>query len=381
MSKKMPSFRDYDNPKRHEPYGWDYGHGKDRSRVTFKKVKDKNDYKKAFESRWYSEQHAVLSFDAAKWAEVRELESKLNGISLRDAVDFFLKHNTGSREVPLFSVLRDARLDDLKRINSARIGHAKKYLEKFVAYCTDKKVDLYTRDEVQAWIDNLANAGLARITIRNHLAHVAKCFNDALLQGYIARSPAYKITLPSGRGEKRVELIAPDELRRLLNYAWEHDRPMAGLLAILFFTGMRISMIAVPPRKLQGKEFLRLDMINRKDKTIVIPEGIMKKERELIIDDAPECLWSWLTDIKARDFGIAQNSFNLRKNKLLDAVGVKWPPNVHRRSFGSYLAALKGRDYAAQIMADKSEGVFMKHYQVAAFKKVAAEYVQVSRVA
>lgn len=376
MSKKMPSFRDYDDPKRNEPYGWDYGHGKARSRVTFKKVKDKVAYRKAFESRWYSEQHAVLSFDPAKWAEFRQLESQLDGVPIREAVEFFLKHNTG-RSVPLFSVLRDARIEDLKRINSARIGHAKKYLEKFVAYCTDKKVDLYTRDEVQAWIDNLANAGLARITIRNHLAHVAKCFNDALLQGYIMRSPAYKITLPSGRGEKRVELIAPDELRRLLNHAWEHDRPMAGLLAILFFTGMRISMLAVPPKKLKGREFLRLDMINRKDKTIVIPEGIMKKERELIIDDAPECLWSWLTDIKANDFGVSQNSFNLRKNTLLDAVGVKWPPNVHRRSFGSYLAALRGRDYAAQIMADKSEGVFMKHYQVAAFKAVAKKYVEI----
>lgn len=380
----LPNFRDYDGATSKEPYGWDYGHGADRKRVTFEKSKDKRDYKKAYVNRWYSERHAVLHFDAEEWRDVQALKRELGAHSLREAVEFFLRNSGGAESVPMLSELLALRLADLKRTGSDSLSHAKLYGEKFISFAGDRRVDLYGRKDVQAWIDAIVKGGAKRNTVKGNLNQVKKLFSDALTDGAIARSPATRITLPTTRGEKRTTLILPSHLEAFLCHAWEHDRAMAGLLAILFFTGMRISMIAVPPRKRKAKEFLRLDMIDRKNKTIIVPAGIMKSEADLLIDDAPACLWGWLTDLKAKDFGMAQNTFNLKKNALLDGVELDegkltWPANLHRRSFGSYLAALKGRDYAAQMMGDRTESVFVKHYQVPAFKAVAAEYVAIER--
>ena len=384
MAANLPSFRDYDDALRKEPYGWDYGHGSDRHRITFKKAKEKSDYLKAFKARWYSERYSVINFDTEEWREVQALKKDLGGNSLRDAVTFYLRHRATTGEVPMLSELLRNRIADLTRTGSASVSHAQLYSEKFIAAVGDRRVDLYSRNDVQDWIDSIVKAGAKRNTVKGNLNQVKKLFSDALTDGYIERSPATRITLPTGRGEKRLTLIEPAQLEALLRHAWKVDRSTAGLLAILFFTGMRISMIAVPPRKLREKEFLRLDMIDRKNRTIVVPAGIMKSEADLLIDDAPECLWGWLTHLKASDFGTAQNTFNLRKNKLLDGVELEqgkltWPANLHRRSFGSYLAALKGRDYAAQMMGDRTESVFVKHYQVPAFKKTAAEYVAIER--
>lgn len=380
MSNKLPSFRDWDGKSTTEPYGWDYGHGKKRKYPTFKTKKEKLEFKKDFETRWFSERHAVLSFDPDRWRKYLEIERRLKeaGADIEKAASFYIEHSATRRgEIPTFSRLHQERLKDLERKGSASLGHAQKYGQEFIAEAGDKPINMYTRDDVQGHIDSIAKAGWSRSKCKGNLNQIKAVFSNALADGYITTSPAARITLPTTRGEKRLELIDPADLRKLLNHAWENDRPMAGLLAILFFTGMRTSMIGPPPRKLKRKEFIRLDMIDFGHRAIVIPQGIMKKERQHIIEDAPECLWSWLGELKASDFGIPQTPFNLRKNKLLEATGVKWPPNLHRRSFGSYLGALKDRDYAAQIMADRSESVFVKHYQVPAFKKTAEEYVSI----
>jgi hypothetical protein len=382
MSRKLPNFRDWDDSTRANPCGWDYGHGKKRTRVTFKTKKQKQDYRKAFEDRWFSDRHAVLSFDSERWRKYEELELKLkkSGASIETAVNFYFEHAATRREkIPLFSELVEERIEDLKRKQSPTLNHAKLYCQEFIAFAGDRTINMYTRDDVQAKIDKLIKSGASFHTCKNHLRQIAVIFNKALHDGYIERLPTSRVQLPTTRGEKRLELIEPADLRRLLEYAWQRDRPMAGHLAILFFTGMRISMIAVPHHKKKRKEWLRLDMIDFEHRAIVIPQGIMKSGVEHIIDDAPECLWSWIADLKASDFGMHQNIFNDRKREILKATGVKWPPNLHRRSFGSYLGALKGRDYAAQIMADKSESVFVKHYQVPTFKKIAEEYVNIFR--
>lgn len=384
MGASLPNFRDYDRADRKEPYGWDYGHGTDRKRVTFEKLKDKTAYRKAYINRWYSERHAVLSFDAEEWRDIQALKRELGGNTLRQAVDFFLANRGAAKDVPLLSELLANRLKDLERTGSDSLSHAKLYGEKFIAFAGDRRVDLYGRKDVQDWIDDIVKGKAKRNTVKGNLNQVKKLFSDALTDGVITRSPATRITLPTTRGEKRTTLILPEHLEAFLCHAWKEDKGMAGLLALLFFTGMRISMIAVPPRKRKAGEYLRLDMIDRANRTIIVPAGIMKSEADLLIDDAPACLWGWLTHLKATDFGMAQNTFNLKKNALMAGVALKkgkltWPANLHRRSFGSYLAALRGRDYAAQMMGDRTESVFVKHYQVPAFKAVAAEYVAIER--
>ncbi|MEM8868263.1 MAG: hypothetical protein AAGC73_08345 [Verrucomicrobiota bacterium] len=373
---KPPSFRNFDDPDRREPYGWDYGHGSGRRYPTFKTKQDKLAFKKRFIDRWHSERYALLSFDEREWAEMRRLKRRLGRATLEEAVDFFLEYGAGKAEMPLFSARAADRIKDLERKNSANVDRIDKQLRAFVDFSGDRGVHLYTREDVQAFADRLAKQW-ARQTVVNYLACVQKVFNDCVLDGLLVRSPAQRITLPSTRGEKRMVLIEPEDLRRLLVTAWEIDRPMAGLLAILFFLGMRISMIAVPPAKRANREFLRLDMFDFEHRVIVIPGGIMKSEADLIIEDAPECLWGWLADLRKKDFGMPQNSFNQRKRMLCREAGVRWAPNLHRRSAASYLAAMIGEERAAGVIGDRDRAIFVKHYKVPAFRRTAAAYFDI----
>jgi integrase len=204
-------------------------------------------------------------------------------------------------------------------------------------------------------------------------------FNVAVKDGVLLRSPAENVVLPSSRGEKRLSLIAPDKLEALLEHAWKVDQRMAGLLAIAFFTGLRMSMIAPPPRKRKAGEFLRLDMIDREAKVIHIPAGIMKTEAPLLIDQAPDCLWGWIKNLKSSDFGVAQNVFNDSKRLLCAHEDVKldWTTNLARRSAASYMAAVFGRELASDIVGDTEE-IFQKHYRVPALKVAGEKYFKIT---
>jgi site-specific recombinase XerD len=359
------------------PYGVDYGHGKERQRMTFKTKKEKDDWKRGFIDKWQSDRDSLLSFDHHEWREYLSMKSKLDGRgSMTDAVDFYLLHHTGS-PVPLFSEVVKRRLEDLDRINGAQRAHAELYLNRFQDAMEDRKVTEYTRGDIQRWVDSLVAKGNARATVVGHLGQVRTAFNLCFSEGVIQRSPVINIKLPTTRMDKRLSLVAPKELQRLLKEAWEHDRPMAGLLALAFFTGLRMSVLAPPPRKLKNNEYLTFDMIDRKHMTIVIPAHVMKMNTAHIIDQAPECLWTWLGEIKKKDFGIRQNEFNERKQALCAMAKMKWTPNLHRRSAASYMAAVYGKERSADILADRSMRTFEAHYRVPSFVKVAKTYFKI----
>ena len=370
----LPNFRDYDNPDRKNPFGWDYYGPQKRERPTFKTKKEKEAFKKDFTAQWRRNRDAVTSFDPEKWRQFCELEKEAGGIEpIREAIR--LTKGRPRKSCPWFSELWKAREASLKRRGSPTLSHAKLYADRFMRERGDKPAIYYTREDVQSFIDSIEGA---RETKKSNLRQIKAVFSIALNDGHIARSPCARIELPSARGEKRLQIIEPDSLQALLDHAREVDRPMSRLLAIAFFMGMRMSMIAPPPGKRERGEYLRRDMFDLGAKTIVIPAGIMKSGHSLELDDAPGCLWPWLDGLCPEDFGIAQNPFNARKVVLIEKLGITWPANFHRRSFGSYFAALKGRDYAARIMADKTESVFITHYEVSTFKATAEKYAQIS---
>ena len=371
----IPNFRDYDDPKRKNPFGWDfYGPNKKRERPTFKTKKEKADFKKNFAAQWKRNRDSVTSFDPDKWRRFLELEELAGSIeAIAEAIR--LTKDRPRTRCPHYSELLKLRKSSLKRRSSPTLKHAELYGTRFMAKLGDKPASHYTREDVQAYIDGIEGA---RETKKSNLRQIKAVFSLALNDGHITRSPCARIELPTMRGEKRLDIIRPADLQKLLDHARTNDRPVSRLLAIAFFTGMRMSMIAPPPGKRARGEFLRFDMFDAEAKTIVIPEGITKSGAALIIDDAPACLWSWLDGLCADDFGIAQNHFNIRKCAILEAVNQTWPANLHRRSFGSYLSALKGRDYAARTMGDKTESIFTQHYEVAAFKATSEKYTQIS---
>lgn len=374
--KSMPSFRDYDNPKRKHPYGWDFGHGKNRKYRTFRTKKDKITFRIEYEKKFFSDRDAFINFDADKWRRFLECERLAGNMdalesAARQSGDFIKGVNMDFKEASAM------KLSDLKRIESVNFKRVETYCERFIAAKGNRALDHYSHTDCQGWIDELSKEhGLN--SLKNHHKAIASVFNLAVRLGYLNKSPAQYITFPSGRGEKRTTIFEPKEVQKLLDYLWHENRPLAGVYAILFFIGLRISMIAPSPEKRAKGEFIRMDMINIRDREIIIPEGIMKKENELIIDNdrAPANLWPWLEQIHEARIPEPAQTFNKRRLVFCRKLNITWSPNGHRRSCASYYAALKGRSSASDLLGN-TEKMIVKHYQVSTFKNKAKSYFSI----
>ena len=377
--KRLPKFRDYDNPTRKNPYGWYYGHGKNRKYPTFKTKKAKNEFKEKFEQRFYSDRDALLNFDSEKWRKFCEFEKLAGGMyaleqAARRAGEFI-------EGVTLtFWEAAKLKIDDLNRSGGVNAKRVETYCERFVFDLGNRALNLYLQSDCQGWIDKIAATGEHGLnSIKNHHKAIASVFNLAVRLGHLDKSPAQYVTFPSGRGAKRFSLFEASDVQKLLNHIWQQNKALAGVYAILFFTGMRASMIAPSPEKRLRGEFIKLDMINAKDREIIIPPGIMKVHQHgLIIDStrAPENLWPWLECIEDARIPEPSQTFNKRRAKLCKEVGLKWSDNVHRRSCASYYAAIRGKGDASALLGN-TEKMIADHYQVQTFVKKAEAYFQV----
>jgi integrase len=373
---KAPSFRDYDDPKRKKPYGWDYYESGKRKRPTFKTKKEKDAYRKKFEQRWTGDRDAVVSFDAEKWREFLDLEKQAGSmLALRLAVE----HAKGidlSATCPTFSELAQRRIDYMKRQGLTDIRRAEQTTDRFILFAGDKQASFYTKEDVESFCDELREKHkMGFYGLFNYLKYIKACFNLAVEEGHLKQSPAHRVNFKKPRGERRTELLTPEQVKSLLLTLWKTDKPLAGVFAILFFTGLRMSMIAPQKPKRERGEFIRSDMIDVKGKAIVIPPGIMKSNSELIIDEelAPANLWPWLEEIHKAKLPKQSNSFNVRRAELCKAHGFNWPANAHRRTCASYYAALHGKDMASELLGNTAE-MIAAHYKVSSFRKVAADY-------
>ena len=374
--KKLPKFRPYDNIKLSEPYGWDYGHGKTRKRITFPTKKAKREYKENYERKFYNDRDALIDFEPSKWRKFRELEQVAGGINaLEQAAQNAGRHDQIS--TIYFSEACELKFEEIARKKGVNLKRVKLYCERFIAAKSDKIIDQYSHDDCQGWIDQLT--GKHRFnSLKNHHNAVNSVFNLAIKLGYLQRSPAKYVTFPTTRGEKRKELFEAADVKKILNYLWAENKPLAGVYALLFFTGLRISMVAPNVEKRQKGEYILPSMIDVKNKEIIIPEGIMKAENELIIDSslAPENLWPWLSEIHNARIPEPAQTFNRRRQTICHKLDIKWPSNVHRRSCASYYAAIHGKSRTSELLGNTEE-MIVKHYQVATFRAKADEYFQV----
>ena len=373
---RLPNFRNFDDPKRKNPYGWDIGYGSERSYPTFKTKREKAQYKAEFEKKFYSDRDALVTFDTQKWRKFLEFEKIAGGMG---ALEVAAK-NAGEYVEGVSVTFEEAaamKINEQKRQEGVNVKRIELYCRRFVGSKGNKVLSLYSHEDCQGWIDELSS-GHGINSLENHLKTVKSVFNLAKKLGHINKSPAEHVTLPSNRGEKRFTLYTASEVQGLLDHIWQIDKPLAGVYALLFFTGLRISMVAPSPDKREKKEYITQSMININDCEIIIPPGIMKNHKKGLIFDKKRVpnLWPWIVEIDKAKIPEPAQTFNKRREKLCKEVGLKWSPNVHRRSCASYYAALHGKSRAADLLGN-TEDMIVDHYQVATFIEKAEAYFNV----
>ena len=374
---KVPSFRNYDKSSRRNPYGWDYYlHGK-RLRVTFRTKAEKATYHRDFVRKWYGDRDAMLNFDQV---EYRRMQSLMNAAGSIDAVEsavYIHKDELSHHQLKLSDAI-ELRIQDVERrgINPYRDTL---HLARALEYFGDLRLEAFKPTEVSRWITGLP---YNYITKKGHLKALNACINHAVKLGKLNRNPVQSVTLDRARIDiHERDIIEPQAMHRLLLGVahLSDDRPFAALLALLFLTGMRVSLIAPGTDKRRRGEYLTDAMINAKRKEIHIPARVMKTQRALDISGAQHIdnLWPFLEGVTLGT-PIGQTVFNNKREAYCKLYGVQWSPNLHRRSCASYYAALWGKPMAAELLGN-SPDMIASNYQTGTFQEKAEEYFHVDR--
>jgi len=98
-----------------------------------------------------------------------------------------------------------------------------------------QQVGAITRQDVQAWVYELHNSGLAPRTVDTTYGRLRAFYGWCVNEGHAPATPCRNITLPRGHSRERIYLT-PDEVRSLLEHVHPHHRL---LVEMLVTTGLR----------------------------------------------------------------------------------------------------------------------------------------------
>ena len=373
---RPPSFRDYDKITRKNPYGWDYYlHGK-RVRVTFKTKTEKAAYKKQFVSKWYGDRDAMLNFNSVQYRRMQSLIDSAGSVDAVESAIYIHKDELSHHQTRLADAI-EMRLQDVERrgINPYR---DRLHLHRALEFFGNIKLEKMKPLELSRWINGLP---YNHITKKGHLKAIHACINHAVKFGRLNRNPVQSVTLEKVRADViERPIIEPDDLHRLLaGVAYRaHDRHFAALLALMFYTGLRVSLIAPGTDKRNRGEYLTDNMVNAQRREIHIPARVMKAHKALIITRAShvDALWDFLHGVELQT-PIWQTAFNEKRDHYCRQFGVEWSPNLHRRSCASYYAALWGKEMASELLGN-SPAMIASNYQTGTFREKAEEYFSVN---
>ena len=351
-------------------------HGK-RVRVTFATKAEKASYKREFVRKWYGDRDAMLNFNPTEYRRMQSLLSAAGSIDAVESAVHIHKDELSHYQLRLADAI-ELRLQDVERrgINPYR---DKLHLARALEYFGNLRLEAFKPLEVSRWI---AGMPYNYITKKGHLKALNACINHAVKFGKLNRNPVQSVTLERSRVDVHErDIIEPHDMHRLL-LGVTHlsgDRQFGALLALLFFTGMRVSLLAPGTDKRNRGEFLTDKMVDAKRREIHIPARVMKSQKSLLISGAQHIanLWPFLEGVTLGT-PIGQTEFNNKRDAYCKLYGVNWSPNLHRRSCASYYAALWGKPLAAELLGN-SPDMIASNYQTGTFKEKAEQYFHVDR--
>ncbi len=274
--------------------------------------------------------------------------SKLGKASLREAVEFFLRHNRA--DVPRLTLAEIAEQFAKSREQSGLSAHYVSQCRKIVgdlakAFPGKMLPDLKTT-ELDAWLGGLPFAAKTKNGMRIILV---ACGNWAEGRSYLVRGgspfPAmvrYKETKSS------VSIFTPENIAILLNNA---DVTLRPFLALGAFAGLRMA-------ELQRLDWKEIDL----DRGFITVDASKAKTRQRRLVPISDNLKLWLTPCKQ-----ASGSVCLHQRPQIAAArlceGFEWQENGLRHSFISYRLAILHDTARVALEAGNSPEVIFGHYR------------------
>ena len=350
--------------------------GKGRHRQFFK---DKTEAETVLQQKLVEQQNygtAGLSFNDRQRAEYLDCAERLHpfGVTIRDAVNFYLPHLQASNRTCTAAEL----VDELLKVKEAD-GASKRYLNdlrsrltRFSESFDGKPVAEITALQIDEWLRSLTDKEtgkrLSPVTRNNFRRVLITAFNFAWGRGYCVGNPAEQ----SARAKEiasPVGILTVDETARLLESAAAELVPY---IAIGAFAGLRRA------------ELERLDWreVDLQSGLIEVTASKSKSARRRFVRIKPN-LARWLQPHAQLSGNVTPKDYGVLLANARDAAGIQdWPQNALRHSFASYhLSRFNDAALLALELGHTNSNLVFQHYRQLVKPKEAERYWKIAPAA
>ena len=350
--------------------------GKGRNRQFFK---DKTEAETVLAQKLVEQENygtAGLSFNDRQRTEYSECAEKLHpfGVTIRDAVNFYLPHLQASNRTCTAAEL----VDELLKVKEAD-GASERYLsdlrsrlKQFSEAFDGKPVAEITALQIDEWLRSLSDKEngkrLSPVTRNNFRRILIVAFNFALGRGYCVGNPAFQ----SARAKEiasPVGILTVDQTARLLENASPELLPS---IAIGAFAGLRRA------------ELDRLDWqeVDLGSGLIEVTASKAKSARRRFVKIQPN-LARWLQPHAQLSGNVTPPKYRELFDAAREAAGIQdWPQNALRHSFASYhLARFNDAALLALELGHTNSNLVFQHYRQLVKPKEAERYWKIAPTA
>jgi len=274
--------------------------------------------------------------------------SKLGKATLREAVEFFLRHNRA--DVPRLTLVEIAEQFAASRRQSGCSDHYISQCQKTMsdlakAFAGQTLTDLKT-SELDAWLGSLPFRAKTKNGLRTILV---ACGNWAEGRGYLVKGGSpFPAMIRYKETKAPVTIFTPDNIASLLAKA---DNTLRPFLAIGAFAGLRMA-------ELQRLDWNEIDL----DRGFITVAASKAKTRQRRLVPISDNLKLWLAPCK-RAFGpvCAHKRPQIAAAALCD--GFVWAKNGLRHSYISYRLAILHDTARVALEAGNSPEMIFAHYR------------------
>lgn len=338
--KYIPIRRGFPKVYRYQKDGNDYFMVDGRSktwgldfRKNFNSKEDALKYAHEIENQIQANGKAVSENQIYQNKDIERLNTMLTpfGKSLDEAVKFYIHHLEQELKklvIPSINELcmkwyEEKTGNNLEPLRNRTSIEYKSYRNYIVRHLGLSKPSDVTKRQIQELLQNIAGE---QFTKKKYLQYFKNFFNWCVENGYAASNPTKGIKIKIARMD--IGIYSPDEVEKVLRLCEEKYPSLLGYYCLCVFAGLRPS----EAERVEWKD------LNFDGKEIFVTHKSKTGFRRFVLKDT-DTVWIWLNHIKTirpnEPLNPVINHEGLQK-KFRKDLGLEWPQDVLRHSFGTY---------------------------------------------